>query len=223
VTTILLTGVDLLPPEVQPDVARWLAAGPQSVRFMATSIEPVDQLVVAKKLRPDVAHPLSTLAIDLPPLAERREDIPLIAHLLLEDLNGQSEKQLRGVAPEAMDQLVQHNWPGQIDELAKIVREAFGQAEGFELTPTDLPKRLRQAAEAARFARPPAEPIDLEKFLSQIETELIQRAMRQAKGNKTKAAKLLGLNRPRLYRRMVQLGLERAGADDSEGAADEAE
>jgi DNA-binding NtrC family response regulator len=222
-TTILLTDLETLPPEVQPDLARWLAAGRRGIRFMATSVEPAGDLVATKKLRSDAAHLVSTLVIELPPLAERREDIPLVAQLLLEDLNGRSEKQVRGLAAEAMDQLVQYDWPGQVDELANTIREGFEKTEGFEITPADLPKRLRQAAEASRFARPSAEPIDLEKFLARVETELIERAMRQAKGNKTKAAKLLGLNRPRLYRRMVQLGLERAGADESESADDEAE
>jgi DNA-binding NtrC family response regulator len=88
------------------------------------------------------------------------------------------------------------------------VRQAFVQAEGFEIVPADLPKQLRLAAEAARYPRPAVETIDLEKFLAQVETELIERALRQAKGNKAGAARLLGITRPRLYRRMVQLGLE---------------
>ena len=223
VTTILLADIDALSAEVQPELSRWLSAGPRSIRFMATSVESANELVAAKKLRPDVAHLLSTLMIELPPLSERREDIPLVAQLLLEDLNRRSEKQLRGFAPEAMDQLVQYDWPGQVDELATIIGEVFEQAEGFEIGPTDLPKRLRQAAEAARLARPSAAPIDLEKFLAGVETELIERAMRQAKGNKTKAARLLGLNRPRLYRRMVQLGLEQGAADESEVADEQSE
>jgi len=84
------------------------------------------------------------------------------------------------------------------------------------VTSDNLTKRLRLAAEAARFPRKPVEPIELEKLLARIETELIQRALQQAKGNKSKAAKLLGLNRPRLYRRMVQLGLESAESSDTE-------
>ena len=214
VTAILLADIHVLPPEVQPELARWLAAGPRGIRFMATSAEPIHGLAGSRKLQAELAHLVSTLVIELPPLAQRRGDIPLIAQLLLEDLNAQSDKQLRGFATDAMDKLAEYDWPGQIDELAAIVREAFQQAEGFEITSADLPKRLRQAAEAARFPRQRAEPIDLEKFLARVETELIERAMRQAKGNKTQAARLLGLNRPRLYRRMLQLGLERGDIDE---------
>lgn len=151
--------------------------------------------------------------IELPPLAERREDIPLLAQSFLEDLNARGGKQLRGFAADAMDRLSLYDWPGQIDELSALIREAFMQAEGFEIKSQDLPKKLHLAAEAARYPRPAPETIDLEKFLTQVETELIQRALQQAKGNKSQAARLLGITRPRLYRRMVQLGLAAAGEE----------
>ena len=77
----------------------------------------------------------------------------------------------------------------------------------------ELPERLRLAAEAAARPRRKEEPIQLDEFVARIERELIRRALARAKGNKTKAARLLGLNRPRLYRRMVQLGLAEEGED----------
>ena len=145
----------------------------------------------------------------MPALAERREDVPLLAQALLEEINAEGKKQLRGFTPETLDSLAAYPWPGNIDELAAMVREAHERAEGLLIGPGDLPKRIHLAAVAARHPRRELEPIDLEKHLSGIELELIERTLRLAKGNKTKAAKLLGLTRPRLYRRMVQLGLER--------------
>jgi hypothetical protein len=88
------------------------------------------------------------------------------------------------------------------------VAEAFSKAEGFEIAAADLPRRLVHAAEAARRPQRADEPIVMAEFLTGIERELIERALKQAKGNKARAARLLGLTRPRLYRRMVQLGLE---------------
>src|SRR5262249_17443143 len=155
------------------------------------------------------ARRLSTLVIELPPLVQRRDDIPLLAQMFLEELNAAGGKQLRGFAADAMDRLTLYDWPGQIDELSAMVRQAFSQAEGYEITSADLPKQLRLAAEAARHPRPVVESIDLEKFMTQVEAELIERALRQAKQNKSQAARLLGMTRPRLYRRMVQLGLAR--------------
>jgi DNA-binding protein Fis len=95
------------------------------------------------------------------------------------------------------------------------VAEAFAVADGEEITAADLPRRLTHAVETAgRTLRAP-ETIVLHEFLSEIERELIERALRTAKGNKAKAARLLGLTRPRLYRRMVQLGLEEQPAIDA--------
>ena len=203
--TLLLTDIDSLPAEIQVELVQRLAGGLRNIRLIGTAKQLLTGL---KGFRSDLAHRLSTLVIELPPLEERREDIPLITQLLLEDSNGQRDTQLRGFAPAALDRLTLHDWPGQIDELAAVVREACALAEGFEVTPADLPKRFHQAAEAARFGRQPPQPIDLEEFLADVETKLIERALRLAKDNKTQAARLLGLNRPKLYRRMVQLGLE---------------
>jgi DNA-binding NtrC family response regulator len=215
-STLLLMDARRLPAEVQPELARLLSGAPKNVRVIATALESLDAPVAAGQFRADLASLLSTLVIELPPLASRRSDIPLVAQLLVEDWNSQSDKQLRGFTTEAMDCLCQHDWPGQIDELAGVVREACQQAESFEVSAVDLPKRMRLAADAARFASQPPQPIDLEKFLAQVETELIERAMRLAKGNKSRAAALLRLNRPRLYRRMVQLGLEPDSADPTD-------
>ncbi|HTQ37877.1 MAG TPA: helix-turn-helix domain-containing protein [Pirellulales bacterium] len=207
-STLLLVDVHRLAAEVQPEMVRWMDARPPNLRVISTSPEPLETLSQREAFRADLAQRLSTLVIHLPPLAQRRDDIPLLAQMFLEELNGQGGKQLRGFKPEAMDRLALYDWPGQVDELAATVRQAFAQAESFEITAADLPKQLRLAAEAARFPRQPPEPIDLEKFLARVEAELIDRALRQAKGNKSQAARLLGMTRPRLYRRMVQLGLE---------------
>jgi DNA-binding NtrC family response regulator len=207
-STLLLLDVDQLALEVQSEIVRWLDGNPQNLRVMSTARESLEGLARRGGFRADLAMRLSTLVIELPPLADRRDDIPLLAQMFLEDLNAQGGKQLSGFKAEALDRLSLYDWPGQVDELAATVRQAFSQAEGFEITPSDLPKQLRLAAEAARHPRPVVETIDLEKFLTRVEAELIERALRQSKGNKSQAARLLGITRPRLYRRMVQLGLE---------------
>jgi DNA-binding NtrC family response regulator len=213
--TLLLVDVDRLPTEIQSDLVHCLDGAPENLRIISTASDPLDDLANRDAFHSELAHRLSTLVIELPPLADRREDIPLLAQQLLENLNAGGGKQLRGFATDAMDRLVLYDWPGQIDELAAVVRQAFSQAEGFEITAADLPKQLRLAAEAARHPRPKTETIDLEKFLTRVELELIERALKQAKGNKSQAARLLGITRPRLYRRMVQLGL--ATGDDEQG------
>jgi DNA-binding NtrC family response regulator len=92
--------------------------------------------------------------------------------------------------------------------LAEVVSEAHLKAAGPEIGLEDLPERLRLATDAARQPSRPEETIVLDEYLGRVERELIRRALARAKGNKARAARLLGVTRPRLYRRMVQLGLE---------------
>jgi DNA-binding NtrC family response regulator len=206
--TLLLGDVHELPTEVQTELAGYLKDVSSPLRIFATSIAPLDELSAANRFRVDLACALSTVVIRLPPLSERREDVPLMAQAFLEELNALGAKQLRGFSPEALDQLTSYPWPGNIDELAAIIRQAHAKAEGHQVVPADLPQRILLAAAAARLPRRGPQPIDLEEFLGTVERELILRALRLAKGNKTKAARLLSLTRPRLYRRLVQLGLE---------------
>ncbi|HPP52029.1 MAG TPA: helix-turn-helix domain-containing protein, partial [Thermoguttaceae bacterium] len=128
--------------------------------------------------------------IELPPLAQRREDIPLLAQAFVEQLNAQGRKQIRGFSSEALDRMAAYDWPGNLDELAQVVAEAYTKSEGPLISPADLPKMIHLAWEAAAYPRPIEETIVLDQFLKKIEQELLRRALRQAKGNKAKAARL---------------------------------
>jgi DNA-binding NtrC family response regulator len=206
--TILILQVDRIPLDMQAEIVRLFVQRFAELRLLATSEQAPDALLAQGRLHPLLAATVGTLVIRLPPLAERREDIPLLLQLAVEERNAEHERQFRGFAPEAVDALVAYPWPGNLAELRRIVAEAASQAGGPEITVADLPRRLSLAAAVAR--RPPRtdEPIVLAEFLTKIERQLIVRALAQAKGNKARAARLLGLTRPRLYRRMVQLGLE---------------
>ena len=210
-STLLLNQADQIPGEVQAELAERLAARSFRLRLIATTEQPLERVIRAGTFRADLAGLLSTITIELPPLADRREDLPGLAQLFLEEANAQGGKQLGGFTPEALDLLDAYAWPGNLNELAEVVAQAHRQADGPHVGPRDLPARIHRAAEAS--ARPPrtAETIVLDEFLGRVERELIGRAMARAKGNKAKAARLLGLSRPRLYRRLVQLGLEKDG------------
>jgi DNA-binding NtrC family response regulator len=158
--------------------------------------------------RADLAAMLSTIVISLPPLAQRRGDLPLLAQLFLEDCNAAGGRQIGGFSQAALDRLDAFPWPGNLDELAQAVAEAHRKAAGPEIGVDDLPEKLRAAAQAAAQPRRVDETIVLDEYLGRVERELIRRALTRAKGNKARAARLLGMTRPRLYRRMVQLGLE---------------
>jgi DNA-binding NtrC family response regulator len=107
-----------------------------------------------------------------------------------------------------MQMLLQHTWPENIDELARVIKAAAGAAKGRAIGASHLPAELRHAILANQFGRPAEVKIRLLDYLSEIEKRLIERALAQAKGNKTRSAQMLGINRARLLRRMQQLGIE---------------
>ena len=129
--------------------------------------------------------------------APRRADrrLPLLAKLFLEEVNAEGGRQLAGFSPEALDELAGYPWPGNLDELADMVRRAHAAAGESTITPRDLPKHIGLAADAALAAAAAAahRPGPRSSF-EQIEAELIQKALEQAKGNKSRAAELLGLS-----------------------------
>lgn len=219
-TTLLLNELDEMSPEAQNELAGFLSLTDLPLRIVATTAAPPAALVAQGKLRADLAFLLSTLVIELPPLVQRLDDLPLLAQLFLEDANAHGDKQLLGFTSDALDQLAAYHWPGQVAELAEVVAQAHAAAEGPEVTARDLPRRLHVAVEAQRRPSRKDEPIVLDQFLARIEEELIRRALRRAKGNKTRAARLLGMTRPRLYRRLVQLGLEPPPERPPHGAGD---
>ena len=214
--TLLLNEVDALPLEVQYEVAQALTGRTFPLRIIATARRRLEDLVAQQAFREELASSLSTLVIELPPLAQRLGDLPMLLQWFVEEANARGDKQVGGFAPEAVDLLHTHSWPGNLDELAKVVREAHKSAEGAQIGLRDLPESIHQALRAAAYPRRQEEKIVLEEYLARIERELLRRAMRRAKGNKTKAANLLGLTRPRLYRRLVQLGLVTEGEKEGD-------
>ena len=222
--TLLLNDADQIPLEAQEGLTAALASKRFPLRLIATARRGLEELAGEGAYRADLAALLSTIVIELPPLAQRRADLPLLAQRFLEDINARGAKQLAGFTSEAMDLLAAYGWPGNADELAMAVAEAHRRAEGPYVGPNDLPERIHWAADAAAHPRRVETTIVLDEFLRRVERELLCRALGRARGNKSKAAKLLGMTRPRLYRRMVQLGLVEEGRgtrDEGRGARDE--
>ncbi len=206
--TLLLHRADELLADVQVQLADFLSNRLSSWRLAATAAESLGELAKRGKFHADLAAMLSTIAIELPPLVQRREDIPLLAQMFIEERNAAGPRQIGGFSQTALDRLDAYHWPGNLDELAEVVAESHRRAAGREIGPGDLPERLRLVAQAAAGPRRVEETIVLDEFLGRVERELIRRALARSKGNKARAARLLGVTRPRLYRRMVQLGLE---------------
>ncbi|HEY2410732.1 MAG TPA: sigma 54-interacting transcriptional regulator [Pirellulaceae bacterium] len=210
----LLLEVDRLKSTAQQELAGFLQLPKIELKTLATSRVSLDKLVAKGKFRSDLANRLSTLVIRLPSLAARRADIPLLAQHFLELQNAQSPTQLSGFQSAALELLLSLPWKNNLDQLAAAVEAACSRTTGPRVAVADFPDWVHLAKDDAARAPRDEEPIQLDAFLAEIEKELLLRAMRRARGNKSRAAALLGLSRQRLIRRLVQLGLAPKPADE---------
>ncbi len=209
---VLLKEVASLPRDVQQRLLERLAlppdAGAPGVRLFSTSTEPLAQAVADDRLIPELFYRLTEITIELPALRDRPEDLPLLVQYLVERRNRTVDRQCAGFVPEALRLLQQYNWPANVRELRMVVEAAQEAAEGPFVQPGDLPFRFRTGLEAQRVApRRVSQPMDLVAHLREVESAEIRRALAESRGNRARAARMLGLTRPRLYRRMEQLGL----------------
>lgn len=220
---LLVCDVDRLSPVTQRDLRTWQS--PAGVRLLATSGQPLTAMAARGEFDPELAQRLSVIPIELTPLSQRLIDLPQVVQALIEDINAAGDKQLAGITPEALERLALHPWQGDVAELQGVLHGACQRAEGHYVTGRDLPAELELARQAATHRPPQPMRISLVETLAQTERALIEEALTKARGNRAKAARALGLSRPRLYRRMVHLGLavEAEGDDATSDFEEQAE
>ena len=210
VGAVLLQHVESLPGPWQRELTKSvdLASGPQAVRWMLSSERGFDELVESETLLPEFRDRLGILEVVLPTLRDRPLDWPLLAQHALEECNAGDQKQLSGFSPDVWDQFRAYNWPGQLDELFSVVREAHAASAGPLVTVRDLPFRFRAGQDAQSIGPPPvSELVPLEELLLRVEKEQLEAALARANGSKQLAADLLGIPRAKLYRRLEAHGL----------------
>lgn len=212
--TLLVEQIDRLSPPHQSRLLEAIRRGEIAARIIATARDELADgtrsAPAALALDPALRDAVSTLTIRVPRLVDRLEDLPVLVQSFLEACNHENPKQVGSMRTEALDLLALYCWPGELDELRDVVAAAHRAAATHAIGPADLPAVVHHAAKAAALQLRPQERIVLDELLAAIEKEAIVRALAQAGGNKTGAADLLGLTRPRLYRRMEQLGLTSA-------------
>ncbi|MCA9267947.1 MAG: hypothetical protein KDA41_05725, partial [Planctomycetales bacterium] len=202
---LLLLDVDQLDGAAQAELAGFLNLPGFDVHILSTARTAPSELAATGAFREDLAAAVSTLVVELSPLAARPEDIPLLAQMFVERQNAAGKAQRSGLTPDAMDALCFYPWPRNAAELGEAIAAAHQQAGGPQITLDDLPAHIRRAEQVFARGKLDEPPIALDEFLEEMERELIQRALARAKGNKTKAAELLGVSRARLLRRIEQL------------------
>ncbi len=207
--TLFLDEIANLPAMLQPKLLRVLQTGEfervgssrsqrVSVRVVSATNADLRAEVGAGKFREDLLFRLNTVEMVIPPLRERREDIPLLAAHFLQEHAQRYRKQLRDFTTDAMQAMLSHTWPGNVRELDHAVERAVLLAEGSEIRNVDL--ALGPAATDGTR--------DFENMtLDEVERHLIQQALKRFGGNVSEAAEALGLSRSALYRRLQRFGL----------------
>jgi transcriptional regulator with PAS, ATPase and Fis domain len=175
------------------------------VRVIAATNRVLEKDVQAGRFREDLYYRLRVIPITIPPLRERREDIPMLVQVFLDHYNQEFRKNTRGVSPEALDRLLAYAWPGNIRELRNIVERAMILEDKEILDLTDLAMNVRGGGgrEARAGATVPLGAMTLEE----MERQAIGMALERTSRNQVRAAKLLGISRDTLRYRMRKFGL----------------
>jgi two-component system, NtrC family, response regulator AtoC len=173
-------------------------------RLIAATNQDLARLVSEKKFREDLYYRLNVVQIRVPPLRERKEDIPLLANAFLKEISQRDNKTFRPLSPEAMDALLRYDWPGNIRELKGAIDSGVTLATGSQITLPDLPLTISETrfSGSAGLDEPGGQ-----MNLHNNEMRLILRALEETHGNRTEAAKKLGISRRTLHRRLKELNL----------------
>jgi DNA-binding NtrC family response regulator len=167
------------------------------VRVLSATNANLQREVTEQRFREDLLFRLNTVELRLPPLRDRREDIPLLAAHFLAHHAGRYRRQLQGLSAEALKALLLHSWPGNVRELDHTMERAVLMARGIHIEASDL---------GLQPARQAAGGID-DLSLDAVEAILVRKALARVNGNITQAAELLGLSRGALYRRLEKHGI----------------
>jgi DNA-binding NtrC family response regulator len=181
---------------------------PINARVIAATNRDLDQEVRAGRFREDLAYRLRVIAMRVPALRERREDIPLLVAGLMARIAPRIQRPALKVGPQIMERLQSHDWPGNVRELENLLTQAMVQARSPVLTPDLLPEPL-----SAPPVESPAPPDVRLKTLEEVEAEHVQRVLEHTRGHKGRACALLGISRPALDRKIRKFGLRLPAKD----------
>jgi DNA-binding NtrC family response regulator len=173
------------------------------VRLVAATNRNLKKLVNEGKFRDDLFYRLSVVAVDLPPLRERREDIPLLVKTFLDEFSRENGKQVREVTPEALNVLLAYDWPGNVRELRNAIEQMVVLARAERLTVRDVPPQVRGGADLTKIS-----VVRTGMTVEEAERQLIVQALKETDGNRTQAARKIGISRRTLHRKLKQYGLE---------------
>ncbi len=230
--TVFLDEVGEMSPALQVKLLRFLqdhifrqVGGTEDIEvdirtIAATNKEPA-RLIRAGAFREDLYYRLNVISIEMPPLRERREDIPLLAANFLNLYAARAGRGSMRIAPDSMEILLRHGWPGNVRELENVMERAVALASGDEVRPENLPSTLLERTEPAAVPQWKVPPggLDLEAVVAEVEQALMRDALEQAGWVQTRAAELLGINFRSFRYRARKYGLDREIRERTHGPA----
>jgi len=172
------------------------------VRVIAATNTDLQRAVEAARFREDLYYRLNQWVIEVPPLRERRDDIPILADFLRQRANRTHGAACSGISSEAMQYLTKYYWPGNVRELANVIEAAVVECEERQIEADDLPERIRGSRELV-----PAAVGMVGLTMAQVERLMIERTLQATGGNREHAAKILGIGTRTLYRKIKEYGL----------------
>jgi len=211
--TIFLDEITETPPEFQVKLLRVLqeqeferVGGQDTIqvdaRVIAATNQDVDEAVREGRFREDLYYRLNVVKIELPPLREREEDVPLLVKATLEEFCEQNAKAPMRIAPKALTALSRFGWPGNVRQLRNVIEGLVVMTSGATVGVKDLPDEIRASAAPRRALQ-----LDVGCTLADAERELIRATLEQTDGNRAAAARTLGVGRKTLYRKIDEYGL----------------
>jgi len=218
--TVFLDEIGDVPPSIQVKLLRILQER-EFERLGSNKTREIDVRVIAAtnadlraaleqgRFREDLYYRLNVVPINIPPLRERKEDIPYLAAHFADKLGREVRGQPCRLSPEAIEKLLAYSWPGNVRELENVIERSIVLARSEELGPADIKLDVAPKSRSHEDVRFLPEGVTLEQY----EQMLIQEALRRAQGNKSHAARLLGLTRNALRYRLAQMGLENAQSE----------
>jgi DNA-binding NtrC family response regulator len=180
------------------------------VRIIAATNKNLEESVAKNQFREDLFYRLNVIPIHIPPLRERKSDLPLLVAHFIDRFNAEKKRHLEGITPEALEILQRYSWPGNVRELENLIeRIAILKGSGI-ITPYDLPEKLTQS-----FVNGPVPDVDIpnsgldfDDAVQAFEKQLLTKALERTRGVKSKAAELLHMNRTTLVEKVKKLRLE---------------
>ncbi len=173
------------------------------VRVITATNRNLEECVKEGRFREDLFYRLDVIQINVVPLRERTEDIPLLVNAILKEFCQEYGKEMLEVSPKVMSIFQQYHWPGNVRQLRNVIEGLVVMATSREIMPKSLPEEIRREVDRARFLK-----IKTGSTLKDAERELIKATLLDVNGNKAKAARMLGLGRKTLYRKLKEYRLE---------------